>query len=59
MHLANISTRNNPIGANGAGGFGCVGAPTAFMNAAAGAAGTRTVDMPTTPERPWRALRAR
>ena len=59
MHLADIPTRNNPIGANGVGELGCVGAPAGFTNAASGAAGPRAVDMPTTPERPRRAMRAK
>ena len=41
MHEADIPTGNNPIGAKGAGELGCVGAPAAFMNAVADAAGTR------------------
>ena len=56
MHRADILTRNNPIGAKGAGELGCVGAPAAFMNAIADAAGTLEIDMPATPERVWRAL---
>ena len=59
MHLADIPTRNNPIGAKGAGELGCVGAPAAFMNAAADTADPRAADMPATPERPWRAVRAK
>ena len=57
MHEADIPTGNNPIGAKGAGELGCVGAPAAFMNAVADAAGTGEIDMPATPERVWRALR--
>ena len=57
MHQADIPTGNNPIGAKGAGELGCVGAPAAFMNAVADAAGTQEIDMPATPERIWRALR--
>ena len=56
MNLPDIPTRNNATGANGAGELGCVGAPAAFTNAAARAAGTRAVDMPATPERPRRAV---
>ena len=59
MHLPDIPTRNNPIGANGAGELGCAGPPAVFMNAVANVADTRAVDMPTTPERPWRAVRAK
>ena len=57
MHEADIPTGNNPIGAKGVGELGCVGAPAAFMNAVADAAGTGEIDMPATPERVWRALR--
>lgn len=56
MNLPDISTRNNATLANGAGELGRVGASAAFTNAAAGAAGTRAVDMPATLERPWRAV---
>ena len=59
MHLADIPTRNNPIVAPGAGELGCAEAPAAFMNAVADVVGPRAVDMPTTPERPWRAVRAK
>ena len=59
MNLADISTRSNATGAEEAGELGCVGAPAGFTNAAAGVAGSRAVDMPTTPERPWRAMRAK
>ena len=57
MHEADIPTGNNPIGAKGAGELGCIGAPAAFMNAVADAAGTGEIDMPATPEQVWRALR--
>ena len=56
LYHADIPTGNNPIGAKGAGELGCVGAPAAFMNAVADAAGTLEIDMPATPERVWRAL---
>ena len=59
MNLPDISSRNNSTGVKEAGELGCVGAPAAFTNAASGAAGTRAVDMPTTPERLWRAVRAK
>ena len=57
LHGADIPTENNPIGAKGVGELGCVGAPAAFMNAVADAAGTQEIEMPATPERVWRALR--
>ena len=56
LHGADIPTGNNPIGAKGVGELGCVGAPAAFINAVADAAGTQEIDMPATPERVWRAL---
>ena len=54
---ADVPTENNPIGAKGVGELGCVGAPAAFINAVADAAGTQEIEMPATPERVWRALR--
>ena len=59
MYVTDIPTRNNPIDANGAGELGCAGPQAAFMNAVANVAGTRTIDMTATPERPWRAVRAK
>ena len=59
MNLTDIPTRNNPIGVNAADERGCAEAPAAFMKAAAGTTGPRTVDIPSTPERPWRAVRAK
>ena len=50
----------NPLGIKGAGEAGCVGALPALMNASVNAlrtVGVRTLDMPATPERVWRALR--
>jgi carbon-monoxide dehydrogenase large subunit len=48
----------NPLGAKGVGEAGCVGALAAAMNAIVDAIGTPDIEMPTTPERVWRALRA-
>ena len=53
-------TLTNPLGIKGAGEAGCVGALPALMNAIVDALrpeGVRTLDMPATPERVWRALR--
>ena len=58
LHGADVPTENNPIGAKGVGELGCVGAPAAFMNAVADAAGTQDIEMPASPERVWRALHA-
>ena len=52
-----VPTRLNPLGAKGVGEAGCVGALAAAMNAIVDAIGTENIDMPTTPERVWRALR--
>ncbi|NKB58829.1 MAG: molybdopterin-dependent oxidoreductase [Alphaproteobacteria bacterium] len=52
---------DNPVGAKGAGESATTGAPAAVMNALANAlirAGAEPVDMPATPEKIWRALRA-
>ena len=56
MNLPDISTKYNATGAKESGEFGCIGATAAFTNAAAG---PRAVDMPTTPGRPWRPVRAK
>jgi carbon-monoxide dehydrogenase large subunit len=52
---------DNPVGAKGAGESATTGAPAAVMNALADAlrhAGAAPIDMPATPEKVWRALRA-
>lgn len=57
-----IPTRMNPLGAKGVGEAGCHGAAPAVVNAALdalAARGVRTLDMPLTPERVWRALQPR
>ncbi len=56
-----IPTGTNPLGVKGAGETGTVGAPAAVMNAIADALisrGKALIDMPATPERVWRALKA-
>jgi len=56
-----VPTKTNPLGVKGAGEAGCVGALPAVANALADAlsgVGVRHIDMPATPERIWRALRA-
>jgi carbon-monoxide dehydrogenase large subunit len=52
-----VPTKLNPLGAKGVGEAGCVGALAAAMNAIVDALGTENIDMPTTPERVWQALR--
>jgi aerobic carbon-monoxide dehydrogenase large subunit len=52
---------SNPLGAKGAGESGCIGAPPAVVLAVLDALapdGVTDLDMPLTPERVWRALRA-
>ena len=56
-----VPATTNPLGAKGCGEAGVTGALPAIMNAVADALATRGVehlDMPATPERIWRALRA-
>ncbi len=52
-------TARNPLGAKGAGQAGAIGAPQTVMSAVADALGIAHLDMPATPERVWRACRAR
>jgi carbon-monoxide dehydrogenase large subunit len=55
-----VPTKLNPLGVKGAGEAGTVGAMPVVMNAIVDALaplGVRTLDMPATPERVWRALR--
>ena len=56
-----VRCRNNPLGIKGAGEVGTIGAPPAVVNAvldALGPLGVTAIDMPMTPERVWRAIRA-
>jgi aerobic carbon-monoxide dehydrogenase large subunit len=51
----------NPLGAKGIGEAGTIGATPAVQNAIVDALshlGVRHIDMPATPERVWRAIRA-
>ncbi len=52
-----VPTKLNPLGAKGAGEAGTVGALAAAMNAIVDALGTEEIEMPTTAERVWQALR--
>ena len=57
----NVPSKSNPLGIKGAGEAGCVGALPAVMNAINDALlplGIRHFDMPATPDRLWRAIRA-
>ena len=56
-----VPTKTNPLGVKGAGEAGAVGAMPAVANALVDALsplGIRHVEMPATPERLWRAIRA-
>jgi aerobic carbon-monoxide dehydrogenase large subunit len=56
-----VPCRTNPLGLKGAGEAGAIGAPPALVNAIVSALaplGIEHVDMPVTPERLWRAIRA-
>jgi len=56
-----VPTKTNPLGVKGAGEAGNVGALAAIMNAVVDALsplGIAHIDMPATPERVWRAIRA-
>jgi carbon-monoxide dehydrogenase large subunit len=56
-----VPTRTNPLGVKGAGEAGNVGALAAIMNAVVDALaplGVTHIDMPATPEKVWRAIRA-
>jgi carbon-monoxide dehydrogenase large subunit len=59
--FAGVPTAANPLGVKGAGQAGCIAAPQAIMTAVLDALaplGVRDLDMPATPERVWRAIRA-
>jgi carbon-monoxide dehydrogenase large subunit len=52
---------HNPLGVKGVGEVGAIGSPPAVINAVVDALahlGVRHLDMPATPERVWRAIRA-
>jgi carbon-monoxide dehydrogenase large subunit len=56
-----VPTKTNPLGVKGAGEAGNVGALAAIMNAVVDALsplGIIHIDMPATPEKVWRAIRA-
>lgn len=61
VELNEVRETDNPLGVKGAGENATTGAPAALMNAVRAALATAGVDhfdMPATPERVWRALRA-
>jgi carbon-monoxide dehydrogenase large subunit len=49
---------HNPLGAKGCGEAGAIAAPPAVINAIIDATGLEHIDMPATPEKVWRAMRA-
>ncbi|HEY1299166.1 MAG TPA: molybdopterin cofactor-binding domain-containing protein, partial [Stellaceae bacterium] len=56
-----VPAKTNPLGAEGCGEAGCAGALPSVMNALVDALaeyGIRHIDMPATPERVWRTIRA-
>jgi carbon-monoxide dehydrogenase large subunit len=56
-----VPATTNALGAKGCGEAGCAGSLPAVMNAVVDAlreVGVRSMDMPATPERVWRAIRA-
>jgi carbon-monoxide dehydrogenase large subunit len=54
-----VPTRQNLLGAKGAGEAGCHGAVPAIVNAVIDALGVKDIDMPLTPEKVWRALQGK
>ena len=59
VDLIEVPCLSNPLGVKGAGEAGAVGSPPATINAIVDAlrsAGAKTIDMPATPERVWKAL---
>ena len=57
LHRLETRAISNPVGAKGCGEAGAIAAPPAVMNALTDALGVR-MNMPATPERVWRTLRA-
>ena len=59
VDLIEVPCTSNPLGVKGAGEAGAVGSPPATINAIVDAlrsAGAKSIDMPATPERVWKAL---
>ncbi len=59
--LSGVPTAINPLGVKGSGQAGCIAAPQTIVNAVLDALaplGILHIDMPLTPERVWRAIRA-
>ncbi len=58
VDLIEVPCVSNPLGVKGAGEAGAVGSPPAVINALVDALNGRAIDMPATPERVWKTLRA-
>jgi carbon-monoxide dehydrogenase large subunit len=61
LTLVEFPTKSNPLGVKGSGQAGCIGAPQTITHAildALAPLGITHIDMPSTPERVWRAIRA-
>jgi len=61
VDLIEVPCTSNPLGVKGAGEAGAVGSPPAMINALVDALrdmGVKSIDMPATPEKVWRALHA-
>ncbi len=61
VDLIEVPCASNPLGVKGAGEAGAVGSPPAMINALVDALrdmGVKSIDMPATPEKVWRALHA-
>ncbi len=59
VDLIEVPCASNPLGVKGAGEAGAVGSPPAVINALVDAlrsSGVKSIDMPATPERVWKAL---
>ena len=59
--LSGVPTNANPLGVKGAGQSGAIAAPQSIISAVLDALaplGVRHIDMPATPERVWRTIRA-
>lgn len=57
--LTGVPTNANPLGVKGSGQAGAIAAPQTIISAICDAAGIDHIDMPATPERVWRAIKAR
>ncbi|HEX3883021.1 MAG TPA: xanthine dehydrogenase family protein molybdopterin-binding subunit [Stellaceae bacterium] len=61
LTLVETPTKSNPLGVKGSGQAGCIAAPQTITHAVLDALaplGVTHIDMPATPERVWRAMRA-